>query len=154
MSTLAQLVNAPGAVSAANSDFAKSFHATSERFVGNRPTSYNASAADELAAESANRGLFSSWYNGRKIAAEDYLRAEQSAVNAFNRESSFNAAEAEKQRSFEERMTRNAYSYAIEDLKRNGINPVLAYGGSPAAAPAGSSARSSSGHSSETEEAR
>lgn len=101
-----------------------------------------------LAGDSTYRGLFGNWFNGRNIAAEDYLRSEQSALNAFNRESSFNASEAEKQRSFEERMTRNAYTYAIEDLKRNGINPVLAYGGSPAATPAGSSARSSGGSSS------
>ena len=43
------------------------------------------------------------------------------------------AAEARRNREFQERMTRNRYQYTMEDMRRAGLNPILAYqqGGGP-----------------------
>lgn len=52
----------------------------------------------------------------------------------------FNAREAAKQRDFSERMSRHAYRYAVEDLERAGLNPMLAYTQGGAHVPTGASA--------------
>lgn len=89
------------------------------------------------------RGLFSDWINAGNIAKEDWLRAEQS--NMLERE--YNAAEAQKNRDFQERMSRNAYTYAVEDMKRAGINPILQYANHSMSLPQGSNAYSSNSQS-------
>lgn len=94
------------------------------------------------------RGFGADWFNNTAIAAEDWQRAEQSAMLSFERESAFNAAEAQKQRDFEERMATTEYQRAVEDMKKAGINPILAYSQGGNSTPSTNAASSSGGSSS------
>lgn len=59
--------------------------------------------------------------------------------NAFDN-SAFNAAEAQKNRDFQERMSNTAYQRMVKDLQRAGLNPILATHSSGATTPSGSTA--------------
>lgn len=73
----------------------------------------------------------------------DILRAIQNENNAFNvaqtnMVNAFNAREAEKQRQWQEYLTRNAHQIEVADLKKAGLNPVLsALNGNGASVPSG-----------------
>lgn len=107
------------------------------------------------------RGIGSDWFNNRNIAEEDWQRAEQSANNAMYRDlfvqselnkftadenqraRDFNSLEAQKDRDWQEYMSSSSYQRVVEDLKRAGLNPILAYDNGGASTPSGSSASSS-----------
>lgn len=52
----------------------------------------------------------------------------------------YNSAEALKDREFQERMSSTAYQRAVEDMKKAGINPILAYANGGASTPGGAGA--------------
>lgn len=58
----------------------------------------------------------------------------------------FNAQQASINRDFQERMSNTAYQRSIADMKKAGINPMLAVTQGGASAPSGSSASGTTGH--------
>lgn len=52
----------------------------------------------------------------------------------------FNAIAARKNRDFQERLSRNKYTYAVQDLKNAGLNPILAATGGMGSVPSGATA--------------
>ena len=53
----------------------------------------------------------------------------------------FSAGEAQRNRDYQTQMANTAYQRAVQDLKRAGLNPILAYSQGGAAAPSGSAAQ-------------
>ena len=90
------------------------------------------------------RGIGSSEFNAANIAREDWMRGEQSAQLAFERESQFNAQEAQKNRDWQEYMSNTEIARRMQDLKNSGLNPVLAVTQGGASFGSGTSASASS----------
>lgn len=90
------------------------------------------------------RGLGAEYFNAENIAIEDWLRAEQSAKIAWDRESAFNSAEAQKQRDWEEYMSNTSYQRMVADLRASGLNPILALTNGGASTPQGATATANS----------
>lgn len=85
----------------------------------------------------------------------ELMRAELSADNQLKRDlalqenaNAFSAEQAQLQRDFEERMSSTSYQRAVDDMKKAGINPILALSNGGADTPQGASASASGSRSS------
>lgn len=68
-------------------------------------------------------------------------RQNEANINAAETTSAFNAAEAQKNRDFQKRMSNTAHQREIKDLRKAGLNPILSVTGGPgASSPGGATA--------------
>lgn len=116
----------------------------------NNDSQYLGAIENTPVSNGAYRSLFGDWINAEQISREDFMRSEQQAQNAMYRDlavmdiaNDFNAKEAQKQRAFEERLSNTSYQRAVEDMKKAGINPIMALSNGGADVPTGSSASAS-----------
>lgn len=81
--------------------------------------------------------LGSAWLTAQATSAERQMQYQtQSRQKAME----FNAAEAQKNRDWQEMMSNTQYQRAIADMKKAGLNPILAYSQGGAGVPSGATA--------------
>lgn len=109
----------------------------------------DASAWLEQQKQSASSAATSDFYNWitrdfrAQMDANRIAQAEQAQIdrdfqlNSAREAMNFSAAEAAKQRNWQQMMSNTAYQRAVQDMRAAGINPILAYTQGGASTPSG-----------------
>ena len=122
---------------------------------GGQSTSYSEGGTNDQQIQDYLRQFYS-WQGGQnefqsKTNRENMLMQmgyntlgaiQQGIYNQIERNAAmqYNSAEALKNREFQEKMSNTAYQRAVEDMKKAGINPILAFANGGASTPGGSGA--------------
>lgn len=119
-----------------NSPYAVSIGSTPEQVSKYAPNNFNFSNSEayKIFGDLNVPQEFKSWYQKQY----DNIIAANFAATAND----FERREAELNRKFQERMSNTSYQRAVNDLKKAGLNPALAYSQGGNSAPSGSTASS------------
>lgn len=109
---------------------------------------------DASSAQSANQAWSNSnaksnsWSNTQGINATNMAiqsanNANTTALSAWKEAAEYNAKQAEIQRAWQERMSNTQYQRAVEDMKKAGLNPIMALANGFSGASIGSGATAS-----------
>lgn len=106
------------------------------------------SASSSNKAWSNSQSNANSWSNTQGINATNMAiqsanNANTTALSAWKEAAEYNAKQAEIQRAWQERMANTQYQRAVEDMKKAGLNPIMALANGLSGASVGSGATAS-----------